>query len=205
MRLLIVLILSVLFSEGTNAQAGIAYCFKGSLTACGQSINGFSNRDPLSKYHGAIAMESIDDENKYAIYGQFGYHVKGSAVRSGSYIDHNGNRVKGTKWENQFQNLSLALGAKQKFPLGPESRWFYLLAIRGDVNIGTDLKLYRESEKTVNTFTFGITVGGGMEFPFSKYVGGMLEISLAPDFSNQMYVPLNEIQPTPTTPFPNQM
>ena len=52
--------------------------------------------------------------------------------------------------------------------------------------MGGYLQVYEGLE---NKFLFGVLFGGGYELPFGKYVSGMLEFSVSPDFSKQIYLP----------------
>lgn len=119
-----------------------------------------------------------------------GYHVRGSTIRTRAWIDDNGETYNPAKAAMEFNNLVLTLGAKQKFPFGVDSRAYYGLGIRGEYTLNTDFAGYLEYlEGTENKFVFGVTLAGGLEIPFSRYVGGVIEVSVNPDFTKQIYLP----------------
>jgi hypothetical protein len=182
-----ILFLIVFYNAGYGQ--GTVYGFKGGPSLAMQTIDGFSQRDPLWAYHGALFIESLPEENNYALYTQVGYHLKGSTIRTQRFTDLNGNVVRGQTYPSKFHNISWAVGAKQKFRTGGDSRIFYLLGLRMDVNIANEIELFENAEKAVKPVTWGFSAGGGYEFQFSEYIGGMIEISVAPDFSNQIYLP----------------
>ena len=174
-----------------NAQQGTIYAVKGGLTAGTQRWSNY-NRSTLMKQHLAASIESWDIENRNAFLMQLGYHVKGSALRSRRTINPiTGNEIPGRRDEFQFHNISLMFGAKQKMEVFTESRLYYLLGIRGDYNLKTefDRNFYEGLKDQINKFTFGLTVGGGIEIPISYYTGIFFELSVAPDFTNQIYIP----------------
>jgi opacity protein-like surface antigen len=181
-----------------NAQQGTIYAVKGGLTAGTQRWNNY-NRSTLMKYHLAASIESWDIENRNALMMQLGYHVKGSALRSRRTINPiTGNEIPGRRDEFQFHNISLMLGAKQKMEVFTESKLYYLIGLRGDYNLKYKINNNRtnfereisESLKDqINKFTFGLTVGGGIEIPLSYYTGLFFELTVAPDFTNQIYIP----------------
>ena len=195
---------------------GQSYFFglKGGLTIGTQKWDQSFQRDPLFRYHVIGFIESFDEEDKYSLFAQLGYHVKGSAIRTyattgrlpdGTIID-----IPARETPFEFNNLSLTLGGKQKFEVGQNSKVFYLLGIRGDYTVSTnlrptDLETYNiyntiyPFEEYVNKFNFGATAGAGMQFMFSELVGGLLEFTVNPDFTrqyNQPEIP-NVINPNP--------
>jgi hypothetical protein len=109
---------------------GTIYGFKGGLTVGTQRWSGV-NRRPLMKYHFAGMIESWDEENLNAIFGQLGYHMKGSAIRFNRRINQNtGQVLPGRTDEFRFHNISLLLGAKQKFEIFDDYRLYYLVGVR---------------------------------------------------------------------------
>ncbi|MCB0641582.1 MAG: hypothetical protein KDC44_08080 [Phaeodactylibacter sp.] len=177
-----------------------AFGVKGGLTVGIQQWNNI-DQDPLFKYHGILFIESYDEEeNLSSVFAQVGYHIKGSALRNTRFNLQNGNIYSLPTKEFQFRNISLTLGAKKKFQLGAGSaRHYYLIGIRGDYTVNTNLSDYEDanqvffsflrSDNWVQKFTYGVTAGGGMEFPFSDYVGGVLEFTVNPDLSRQYRQP----------------
>lgn len=174
-----------------NAQQGTIYAVKGGLTAGTQRWNNY-NRSTLMKYHLAASIETWEEENRVALLAQLGYHVKGSALRSRRTISPiTGNEIPGRRDEFEFHNISLMLGAKQKFEIFNDSRLYYLVGLRGDYNLKTefDRSFYEGISDQINKFTFGLTVGGGLEVPLSYYTGIFFQLSVSPDFTNQIYIP----------------
>ncbi len=188
--------------------------FKGGMTIGIQEWGRSFQRDPLFRYHVIGFLESLEPDDKYALFAQLGYHVKGSAIRTygttgrlpdGTIID-----IPARETPFEFHNISLSLGAKQKFSIGTGTKVFYLLGIRGDYTADTnlrptDLETYSvystiyPFEEYVNKFMFGAIAGGGLQWMFSEFVGGVLEFTVNPDFTrqyNQPEIP-NVINPNP--------
>ena len=101
-----------------NAQS-TAYVFQFGPTIGLQKWDNSFEREPLFKYHGALSIESVDNEDdKNSLFMQIGYHIKGSANRF-RYFNINSGAPSGSFTEEfRFNNLSLVLGAKQKRPFG---------------------------------------------------------------------------------------
>ena len=45
-------------------------------------------QDPLLKYQGSMFIESVPEDNSFALYGQAGLHLKGSAIRNQRFINN---------------------------------------------------------------------------------------------------------------------
>lgn len=194
LKVFLIVLLSVSLGHLEIPQAaaqGTIYGIKGGLTAGSQRWSTY-NRRPLIKYHLAALIESHSEDNLNSLFMQLGYHQKGSALRRGSFVSPiTGNTIPGRTDEFRFHNISLLLGAKQKMEVFNDSRLYYLFGIRGDFNIKADFdrQTYENLKDQINKFTFGITVGGGLEFPLSTHTGLFIELTVAPDFSNQIYIP----------------
>ena len=74
--------------------------------------------------------------------------------------------------------------------------YYYMIGIRGDYNLGTNLDdlgnsnpIYRSpffpQDDFVRDITFGLVLGGGLELEVSELFGAMLELSISPDFTKQ--------------------
>ncbi len=197
----ILLSLFVLLYLGAEAQAqSYAFGIKGGLTTGFQRWDGF-NRDPLFKYHGILFIESAEETNKFALFAQLGYHVKGSAIRNQNAFNVNtGVTFRPPTREFQFRNISLTVGGKQKYDWG-SNKVYYLFGLRGDYTVDTNLEQYQEFNETfpryaiypftgfVRQWNYGVTVGGGMEIPLSYYVSAIVEFTVNPDFSRQYVQP----------------
>jgi hypothetical protein len=152
----------------------------------------------LFKYHGALSIESVNNENdNSSLFAQIGYHVRGSATRFRFFFQGGG--IQTFSQEFQFHNLSLILGAKIKKPFGERGKYFYFGGLRGDYNLKTNLSelspnnpyaaLYYPQPGFVNKWTAGLSFGGGIELPFSDLVGIQLMLSAHPDFLLQYRQP----------------
>lgn len=195
-------LLPILFLTLTISQLcaqGTAYTIKGGLTLGVQKWNGFE-QGPLFKYHGAISAESLDETSLFSLYAQAGYHLKGSALRNGNFFDQNNNFYRLPAQEFIFKNISLVLGAKRKYEMSDVMKSYYLFGLRGDYTIGTNLDkyklaneynggLYYPDNNFVRKWNYGVALGGGLEFTFGELVGGVLELTVNPDFSYQYKQP----------------
>ena len=139
------------------------------------------------------------------MFAQVGFHVKGSAVRYRN-IFLNGNLSNQRTDRYEYYNTSLTLGGKQKFDLNESFKYYYLFGIRGDYTLGTNLDDYADRNSGfypdngfVRKWNYGVTIGGGFEFPFSDFISGLLEFSFNPDFSLQYRQPALTV-PDPFNP-----
>lgn len=178
---------------------GSAFGVKGGMTVGIQKWNGFQ-QDPLVKYHGIAFIESADESNNFSVFAQAGYHLKGSAIRNRNFFDINGNAYRPPAQHFIFKNISLVLGGKRKYELGSTAKAYYLFGLRGDYTLGTNLDEYKEINEInrslffpdnnfVRKLNYGVTLGGGFEFPFGELIGGILEFTVNPDFSAQYRQP----------------
>jgi hypothetical protein len=183
---------------------GFAFGVKGGLTIGIQNWEGFE-MDPLFKYHGIFFLESISEEDRFALYSQLGFHQKGSALRNRMVFNNiNGQPFRPPAREFIFNNISLGVGAKQKFEFGGEnSKAYYLLGVRADYTADTNLDEYTrfieanpsfaiypiDDTQFIREFNYGITVGGGIEFALSEFIGTLIEFTVNPDFSLQYEQP----------------
>ncbi len=188
----------------SNAQS-YAFGLKSGLTAGIQQWDNFGH-DPLYKIPAILFIESADNDAG-SVFAEFGYHVKGAANRprqSTVYQDYQGNLVTyhPSVIEYKFYNLSLTLGFKKKYPSGPNFA-YWLLGVRGDYTLKTNFNEFTEINKSfffypddafVNKWNYGMTIGGGYEFPFSEFMRGIIEFTVNPDLSNQYrQPPLNNL------------
>ncbi len=192
-KFLLLLLFSSVVCIDLSAQ-GFAWGLKAGPSLGFQLWQPNADRGALFRYHAAAYIESLDAENRYSIYAQLGYHLRGSTVRF-QFVDFNTGERFQEREANTFGNLALQAGVKQKFNAGQGgSSVFYLLGLRGEYNLTNNLpessdQIFYHSgtlfKEFVNDFVFGVSLGGGIEFPFSDYIGGMIEISVNPDFSRQ--------------------
>lgn len=214
MNKLFYFILGLVACLASDIQAqSTAFVLSGGSTIGIQRWDNSFEREPLFQWHGTIAAESVNnDDDKSSLYAQLGYHVKGSAMRF-RYWNINGTNAYQTTERFKFNNISLVLGAKQKYDLGSgKSKYFYFGAIRGDYTISTNLDELREkngnlfaaqslalypAEGFVKHFIGGVSVGAGIQLPLSELIGAELKISVNPDFTLQYNQPpiVNVIDP----------
>jgi len=195
------LLLLIVFTFSTtvlSAQNTFAWGVKGGLLVGIQKWESLQ-RDPLLKYHGDIYIESVPEGNEFALFAQGGLHLKGSAERNTRFFDVNGNSFDPPTREFIFRNVSVVLGAKQKFDFGATASTYYSFGIRGDYTINTNLNEFQNFTAVspgiypvdffVRKFNYGVSVGGGFEFPFSELIGAVVDLSVNPDFSFQYRQP----------------
>ncbi len=200
-RIFLFLGLNLLLIFCLQAQ-GTVFSVKGGATLGFQKWNN-SNSEALIRYHGIFAVESYSPDTPFALFAQTGYHVRGGATRinGGTYNDPNGGffDFNTTSYPYEFRNVSLALGAKQKLPLGNLDA-YYLLGVRGEYTINTNLDEYHPVDDQFPQFSlihpfdeltrhwqYGVIVGGGIEFMFSELIGGLIELTINPDLSQQYF------------------
>lgn len=206
----ILLCISLLsFALATQAQ-GTFFGVKGGMTIGVQQWNSF-DRDPLIGYHGIFSMESVPYEGKWSLFAQAGYHLKGSAIRRSLFGNpFNSSFVSFPAQRFEFHNISLSIGAKQVIGNLGSSNIYYLFGIRGDYTLDTNLDEYQrfaerngiaatiypldvyftsETLLGVRRLNYGFIAGGGLNFPFSEYVEGLIEFTVNPDFSLQYEQP----------------
>lgn len=186
--------LLLLFLVGPSFGQGFAWGIKAGPSLGFQLWDPPSNRGALFRYHGAVYIESLDDAERYALYAQLGYHLRGSTVRY-QFVDINSGQRFQEREPFVFNNIALQAGVKQKFGAGRgASNVFYLLGLRGEYTVTNNLPTSADEvfyhggtlfAEFARKFVFGASIGGGIEFPFSDYIGGMIEISVHPDFSKQ--------------------
>ena len=197
----------LVFISDLSAQS-YAFGIKGGLTVGLQKWDGFE-RDPLYKYHGIAFIESAEEGSPFALFAQLGYHVKGSAIRTKEQVFNSPTGLRtfpATTQEFQFHNVSLTLGGKRKYDFTSNTKVYYLLGIRGDYTVSTNLGSFDENtthysfyfnrpvEENVRKFNFGATIGGGFELPLTEFVSANIELTVNPDFSRQYYrEPINNV------------
>lgn len=204
MKNLILPLLLLLAGLQLSAQ-GTAYIIKGGPSAGFQQWNSFE-RDPLLSFNVSVAAESLSEEDKFSLYAQLGYHNRGSAIIYRSQVLNFDNRPVTIPDDRFiFRNLALQLGAKSRLPINEKVRGYYSVGIRAEYNLSTNLGQYefineiaaipfypfdsREGPFGVQELVYGISVGGGIEFPFSELVMGVIELSVHPDLVPQYEQP----------------
>ncbi len=194
-RKILFLFCSLLLSFSIQAQS-FAWGIKGGLTTGYQKWEN-TPQGLLFKYHGALYIESLPAGNDFALFAQAGYHIKGSAIRNQQANLGSGGVYRPPAQEFLFRNVSVIVGAKQKFDFNNVSKSFYSFGLRGDYTLSTNLSSFRENglvsyfpaDPFVRKFNYGAYIGGGLEFAFRDLVGAVVELSVSPDFSFQYQQP----------------
>lgn len=158
---------------------------KGVVSFNVQNWDGFE-RDPLFNINGDVFIETIDETSRSSLYAQIGYHTRGSSTRVNFFNGDAQNQ------SFEFNNLVLEIGAKQKLTSETNAGPYYILGARAEYTLGTNLSdyvrfnsAYYPIDDFVRKFNYGVTVGGGWEFEFSELIGGLIELTVNPDLSNQ--------------------
>jgi len=184
MRYLFILLLGFFTISSATAQtSGIGG--KAGLTVGLQKWNS-QNRQPLFQYNASFVYEKMSSD-KFSYLLELGYNVKGSANRS-NYYDLQGNLHRFTS-RDKFNNLSIMGGAKSVLDFNLSGGdIYYLLGARVDFNVSDSVQSVANFSQYINRFTFGVTVGGGIQFDISEKSRIFFELTVSPDFSQQAYV-----------------
>jgi len=155
-------------------------------------------RDPLLGFHGDFFMETLDEEDRYCLFFSAGYHQRGAALR---YRFTNGGLLSPlVSSKFLFHNLSLNVGARQKFEMNDVLKYYYSIGIRGEYTAGTNLEDYVEINQVnrtlffpdnefVNPVTAGLTVSVGLQYHFAELSSLIVELSVMPDVTRQYFQP----------------
>ncbi|TXF87680.1 hypothetical protein FUA23_17875 [Neolewinella aurantiaca] len=179
---------------------GYLFGVKGGLSLGNQDWSGLET-ELLIGYHGDLYFESIPSQGRFSFYGQLGYHTRGSKISRRRGITFNGGQVTLPSDDFRFYNVSLGLGAKSVFGYSRLGDFYYILGLRADYNVKTNLSDYDILEQTAGTsfrlnypldspdfikdITYGASFGAGVLFPISEKLGGTVELQGHPDFSFQ--------------------
>lgn len=190
------------FSMSALSQ-GYAFGIKSGLTVATQKWDASFQREPYLTFHASAFIETYSKEDQFTLFAQAGYHKKGSSIRTFRQVIQTPtgfSEFPGLRTPFEFGNASLILGAKQKYDFKKSSKLYYLIGVRGDYTLHTQLRpdgvdqsnsyfFIYPFDEFVNKFNYGATVGGGIQFNFSELVGGIIELSIHPDFSRQYNQP----------------
>lgn len=196
-QLILLLLISFGFCFDGHAQS-YAFGVKGGATIGFQNWQGFQ-RDPLYKYHGILFIETEDEDSPFSLFAQLGYHIKGTANRfNNATFSLNGRDFRPATQNFEFNTISLTAGGRNEIGFWGNFIPYYLLGIRGDYTLSTNLSEYAELSSFYASFPvdgfvrrwgYGVTLGGGVQLPFGDLVGGLLELTVNPNFSKQYYQP----------------
>ncbi len=193
---------SILAQDG-----GYHFGAKGGLSLATQNWNNAERRFKLTN-HFNVFIETLDPDDRGALFAQIGLHTRGSAIRF-SFLNGGFGQDGYT-----FKNISLMLGAKKKINPLANSHPYYFFGIRAEYNVSNNLEeLFLRYctgaiQKTVtlpipdfvNRFNYGASIGGGFEFEATEFFIPAIEITFSPDFGFQYDAPeLNTIPAVPQT------
>lgn len=181
---LIAFILVMATAISVNAQYSI-WSFRAGPSLAFQRWNGLGSTQPLIGYHGIIGMESYEPGKASSFYGELGYHQRGSSKYVPAYQSNAGINYNSYTIRNVFHNVGLALGGRKSF--GPNNKFFYNLALRGEYTIKAQLSdVYVGFSEFVRKFNYGVDIGAGYNFPIGYHMG-FVQIQLQPDLSKQIW------------------
>lgn len=156
------------------------------------------NTQPLFRYNGSVFWESIGTESG-AVYAQWGYHSRGSAIRVAPYQDpFTGTLRRGFTTPYVFRNVGMTLGAKKRNEYREGMKYYYTFGMRGEFTVNTNLVkidptdptqslvgLYEPVDNNVRRLNWGMDIGFGVEKTISELITGIAEITISPDISRQ--------------------
>lgn len=199
MKRLFFFVFAFLLSMSFAQAQGAVYSLKGGLSLGFQKWdNQLGRRNPLTSYHIIAAIEELPEDPRFTIFAQVGYHARGTSMRttffstSGNLFDQN--------FAIKFNNIALSVGAKKKLNSLGNMTPYYMLGVRGEYTVKTNLAQFEKYNKCypiypfdkkeyIKKFNYGAIFGGGFEFPFTDLIGGLLEFTINPDFSRQYEQP----------------
>jgi hypothetical protein len=147
-----------------------------------------NDRSPILTLHGDLFVETTDFDGRGSLYGQLGFHTRGSGIRVRNILNNNvGNQ------QFKFNNISLGVGIKKRLDIDASPVYYYMAGIRLEYTISNNLTEIGSNQFTggflfdpyVRDFNYGITVGGGIEFQAFYSVVPFIEFSFMPDLSKQ--------------------
>ena len=179
---------------------GYLFGIRGGASLGNQDWSGLET-ELMVGYHGDVFLESIPAQGRFSLWAMAGYHTRGSRISRRRAFVFGGNQVTLPADKFEFYNLTLAVGGKSVLTYTSFADVYYLLGLRVDYNLDTNLDEYDGLESTqglnfrlnypfesydfINRFTYGATFGIGANMPLSETVGGFLELTAHPDFSLQ--------------------
>ena len=191
----IALLIASLYLSCSVYGQGNVFGPKGGLSIGLQSWSAAQNR-PLLSYHGDIYIEGYREGAATTLFAQAGIHNRGSGRRV--FITQSGSAT--SQVFNQsivFTNASVLIGGKKRLSLGGDKIPYYSFGLRADYTVAdnfADFEVYAgylPVSGFISEFNYGVTLAAGYEFPFSEFVGGLIEVSVSPDLSYQYDQPQN--------------
>jgi hypothetical protein len=193
-RIIFHLVISTFLFAFSISGFGQSFIFgpRGGFTLGTQSWNGF-DRNVLLSYHGGAYIESYREEAPSSFLAHLGYHKRGSSERV--VFIGSGGGLSNSRQSFEFNNVVLLLGAKKKIRTFNVNKPYYLIGVRLEYTLNTNLDQYEiyggyfPLEPFVNKFNYGPVAAAGYELEFSEFVGGFIEASISPDISKQYEQP----------------
>ncbi|MEL6667583.1 MAG: hypothetical protein AAFY36_01565 [Bacteroidota bacterium] len=202
------------FDVDYEDEGGYLFGVKGGVTLGTQNWGSFE-REPLIGYHGDLFIESLPELEKFSLWAQLGYHQRGSSLQRQIGASVTGQVFTTPAQSFIFENIVLGLGGKQVFAYLGAADAYWLLGLRAEYNIDTNLDEFDrisdfaqrrffpfESYDFINRFVFGVSVGAGLSFPLGESTDVLLELNIQPDFTLQYNQPEigNVINPFTSVP-----
>ena len=158
------LLFGLILSLNVSAQ-GQWFSFRTGMDLNFQQWNN-SQQNALITPFAEMMVESYDEDSPSSLYALAGYHTRGSSVLFNFFKFADGFGYK-------FRNITLELGGKRYIREKDKFRPYYMLGIRGEYTIGTNLSEFETNElaivhplnEFVNEFNYGVSLGAGFDYP----------------------------------------
>lgn len=203
LKWVVVAILAMVASSDIASQS-YAFGIKGGPSLSRQSWSMDGSRGLLTAYFGDAFIETASSD-KFSFGASLGYHIRGSVQKFSGGAKPGGGFNPSTRYPSRLGNLSLAAYMKQYFPVDNSiRRLYYGFGGRLEYNVMKDLGRFESYEDAVKPVTYGILISGGYDWSLGELWGGFIELTVAPDFSKQIYLagsrgPSNPSTGAPTT------
>ena len=151
------------------------------------------DRGALLTYQGSVFLESYSEDSPSSLYVEAGYKRRGSTERR--FFNASAANAFSARQSYIFNNVNLIAGAKRIIKMDREAKPYYILGIRAEYTVSTNLEQFEQfapwapAEVFVNRFNYGVSVGGGFQFNLAELVGAAIEFSIHPDISVQFDQP----------------
>lgn len=134
-----------------------------------------------------VFSETFDAYSFSSLYAQLGYHQRGSGLGIGTQVFAS----------YRFHNMALELGGKRIFHEINNRNIYWLIGVRGEYTLGTNINSQRTSlnfnaldQRFVNKINYGMSVGIGIQQELEHQQVVFIDLVFNPDFSNQYDQPL---------------
>ncbi|CAH0999623.1 hypothetical protein LEM8419_00923 [Neolewinella maritima] len=180
---------------------GYFYGLRGGLGLGSQDWSNIETELNLG-FHGDVFYETLSPNSSFSFWAQLGYHQRGSRISRRRVLTFQGNQIRLPADDFVFNNISLALGGKQVVSFLGLADLYYLLGVRAEYNVSTNLGEYDRLNSTqgglafrqdypvdsyefINRFVYGVSAGGGLNMPLTDRLGGYVELVVQPDLNFQ--------------------